>query len=381
MPDNALFSPKEFADRLAALRHRMDEAGIAVALIDEIEPMTWISGYGSSLNRWRCVIVPLDAEPFILIRALDAEPCRQLTWIRDIVTYRDWEDPMPVLAAALTQRRLSAATVGLDFRSYAMSVQRFAQLRDVLPNARITDMGPVVNELRLIKSPAEIALLRRTSAIADETLHRAAAVCVPGASQRHAAQTAVASYVELGADPSPAGPISAGTGWDFLHGHLSDAPLSRGDIVHIELTPRIAGYSARIMRCVSLGPPTPALAAAAEALTALQDAQIAAMTPGARACDVDALLREGVIRAGLRPSYDNITGYTLGLYAPQTPRTSDFTRILHPGADWRLEAGMVFHVYASAAGASISETVLVSANGPERLTQFPRGLIINDIGD
>jgi Xaa-Pro dipeptidase len=373
------FSAKEYADRVAALRHRMETAGVEACLLDEIEAMTWISGYGSSLNRWRCVVVPLDAEPFFLIRALDATPCRQRTWIKDIPIYRDWEDPMPVLAAALAKRGLSKATLGLDFNSYAMSVGRFGSLRNALPDARIVDIGPVVNELRLIKSPAEIALLRRASAVADESLQRAAAVCIPGASQRDAARVAVSTYVELGADPSPAGPISAGTGWDFLHGHLSDAPLSAGDVVHIELTPRIAGYSARIMRCVTLGRPSASLAAAAETLRTLQDEQIAALKPGAVASEVDAILREGIVRSGLRASYDNITGYTLGLYAPQTPRTSDFTRILHPGADWKVEPGMVFHIYASAGGASMSETVLVGANGPERLTCFPRGLIVNDV--
>lgn len=375
------FSAKEYADRLAALRHRMEAAKVEVALLDEIEAMTWTSGYGSSLNRWRCVIVPLDSEPFILIRALDAEPCRQRTWIKDILTYRDWEDPMPALADALASRGLKGAAIGLDFNSYAMSLRRFEQMRAALPGARFVDTGPVANELRLIKSPAEIAILRRSAAVADEAMRRAAAVCVPGGTQRDAARVAVSTYVELGADPSPAGPISAGTGWDFLHGHLSDTPLSPGDVVHIELTPRIAGYSARIMRCVSLGKPSPVLAAAAESLIALQDEQIAALKPGAVASEVDAIMREGVIRTGLRPSYDNITGYTLGLYAPQTPRTSDFTRILHPGADWRIEAGMVLHIYASAGGASISETVLVGGDGPERLTKLPRGLIVNEIGD
>ncbi len=373
------FSDKEFADRLAAFRQKLEEAGVQVALLDEIEQMTWISGYGSSLNRWHCVGVPLDAEPFFLIRALDASPCRQRSWIRDIPTYRDWESPMPVLAAALAKRGLERARIGLDFNSYCLSPTRLAQMRAALPGAEFVDIGDVVNVLRLIKSPAEIALLRRASGIADEAIRRAAAACIPGSSQREAARVAVSTYVEMGGDPGPAGPISAGSGWDFLHGHLSDTPLSAGDVVHIELTPSIAGYSARIMRCVSLGQPDAALAAAAETLTALQDRQIEALRPGARAHDVDAILRDGVIRGGLRPHYDNITGYTLGLYAQQTPRTSDFTRILHPGADWIVEPGMVFHIYASAGGASVSETVLVREDGPERLTRFPRGLIVNPI--
>jgi len=101
------------------------------------------------------------------------------------------------------------------------------------------------------------------------------------------------------------------------------------------------------------------------------------MRPGAVARDVDAILREGVLRAGLRDSYDNITGYTLGLYAAAGPRTSDFTRIFHPEADWVIEPGMVFHMYASAGGASLSETVLVTEAGPELLTKLPREVLTN----
>lgn len=163
--------------------------------------------------------------------------------------------------------------------------------------------------------------------------------------------------------------------WDFLHGEIQDAPLKPGDMVHLELTPRVEGYGARIMRCVSVGPVDAARQQAAAALALLQDRQIAAMRAGAIAADVDAILRQGVVREGLWPSYGNITGYTLGLYAPQTPRTSDFTRILHPEAAWKLEAGMVFHVYASAVGVALSETVLVTEGAAERLTGTARGIL------
>lgn len=74
------FDPAEYAARIAALRGRMSKAGVDAVLLDEIEPMIRVAGYGSSLNRWRCLIVSLDSEPFILIRVLDATPCRQATW-------------------------------------------------------------------------------------------------------------------------------------------------------------------------------------------------------------------------------------------------------------------------------------------------------------
>lgn len=377
MGSHPWFARVEFDARVARLKARLRAAAVDVALFDEIEAMTWVSGFGSSANRWRCVAIPLDAGPFFLIRALDASVCRQRSWIEDVPTYRDWEDPMPVLAGALAARGLGKARIGLDFESYGTSVRRFAAMQAALPGATFVDIGPVVAELRLIKSAAEIELLRRAAAIADEATRRAAAVCIPGGTQREAAKVAQMTFVEMGGDPYRPGPITAGRGWDFLHGHLGDAPLATGDVVHIELTPRIHGYSARVMRCVVLGEPEPERQRAAEILAELQDRQIAALKPGARAGDVDAILRQGVIASGLRDSYDNITGYTLGLYGDAGPRTSDFTRILHPGADWSVEAGMVFHIYASAGGAALSESVLVTETGPELLTHLPRGLLVN----
>jgi Xaa-Pro dipeptidase len=371
------FSPAEFAARLERLRGRLRALGVEAALFDEIEAMNWISGYGHSENRWRCVVVPVEKEPFFLIRALDAGPCRRRNWIADVPQYRDWEDPFPVLAERFANRGLIRARVGLDFNSYGMPLARFARLKAALPEVDFVDIGPLIWELRLIKSDAEIGLLRRAAKVADETMQRIAGACGRGDSQREVARIAVASYVELGADPAQPGPISAGRGWDFLHAHLEDTPLADGDVVHVELTPSISGYSARLMRCVCIGPIEESRRHAARTLAEIQDRQIAAMRPGAEARDVDAILRGGVLDAGLRDSFDNISGYTLGFYAPMGPRTSDFTRIFHPYADWRLEAGMVFHMYASAAGVSFSETVLVSADGPQRLGALPRELMGN----
>lgn len=372
----ATFSAHEYARRVDRLRSRMADSGVDLCLLDEIESMTWLAGYGNSENRWRCVGVPLQGEPFFIIRALDAGPCRQRTWIREVVAFKDWDEPFPALADALQRRGLARARVGLDFNSYGMPLARFAKLQQALPGCTFVDLGAVAWELRLRKSAAEIALLERAAAVADEAMRRAVEVCVPGGSQRDAARIAAASFIALGADPGPPGPISAGRGWDFLHAALGEEQLRRGDVVHLELTPRVAGYSARLMRCVAIGTPGPDLARAAQCLIELQDRQIAAMRPGADAAAVDAILRQGLLQAGLRDHFDNISGYTLGLYAAAGPRTSDFTRIFHPQSCWTLEPDMVFHMYASAAGVSISETVHVGAEGPRRLSSLPRELFV-----
>ncbi|UWU25538.1 M24 family metallopeptidase (plasmid) [Rhizobium sp. CB3060] len=96
--------------------------------------------------------------------------------------------------------------------------------------------------------------------------------------------------------------------------------------------------------------------------------------PRAIASHVDAIAREQILAAGLRKCYLNITGYNLGLYPIHTPRTSDFSRIFLPTSDWTLKEGMVFHMYVSDAGVAFSETVVITANGAERLTKAPRTL-------
>ncbi len=371
---SSLFARAEMAARVATLQSLMVKRGDDLALFDEMEAMFWLSGYANSENRWRACVVPATGEPFFFIRALDAAALRDRSWLSDIETYRDWDDPMTAFAQAITRRGFAGSTIATDHYSYSMPVARFARLQTALPRARFVDIGRTVWKLRLIKSPAEIALLRRVAGIADKAITVAVDVCKPGVSQRDVAASAVACYLANGADPGPAGPITAGQGWDFLHRHLSDDPLDAGDVVHLELTPRIDGYSARIMRSAIVGGATAEQRAIADLIRALQDTQIAAMHPGAQARDIDALLRGPMLRDGLRPSFDNISGYTLGYYHPASPHTSDFTRCFHPAADWQLEAGMVFHMYASAQGLSLSDTILVTPDGPERLTQTPRVL-------
>jgi Xaa-Pro dipeptidase len=160
-----------------------------------------------------------------------------------------------------------------------------------------------------------------------------------------------------------------------MHGKLSGDPLQTGDILHIELVPKVSGYCARLMRPAVMGPPSPEVCDATMELISLQDQQIAAMKPGANAGEVDAILRDGAVKAGLRSDYVNNTGYTLGYYFEQAPRTSDFTRVFTKDADWKLEVGMTFHMYTSAkAGVAISETVHVTPDGAQRLTQIERRL-------
>jgi len=376
MTTSVVFSREEYARRLAAMRAKMRERGADVVLVDEAEHLAYLTGFDRSATRYQACAVPLEGDPVTFLRALDEPSFLERSWLTDRITIADWDDPVAVIVRELDRRGWTDRRIGVELDSNYLTVRRWQSLTAALPAASFVDFGEVLRELRLRKSPEEIELVRRAASIADRAMTAAVAVAGEGRNEREAAAAASRTFLELGADTPRVGVITSGRRAASLHGGLGNHHLERGDLLHMELVPQVHGYSARIMRPTAIGAPSARQRDAARVLLELQDRQLATMKPGVVAADVDRIVRDGVLAAKLRDRYDNATGYTLGYYAPWSPRTSDFTRLFVPTAMWVLEAGMVFHMYVSALGLAFSETVLVTDAGTERLTQTERILFV-----
>jgi len=368
------FSQNEYNNRVRRVRDAMRARGIDVLLIDQTEFLAYVTGYSISENMYRACLLPLEGAPVAILRAVDRTPFEESSWLSDAqsVGFADWEDPVEVLAATVKSRGWSSGRIGIDEESYCMPLKRFKKLQGKLPEAAFVDFSGMLEKLRAIKSDEEISLLRRASEVADASFADIIREVREGGFARDAAVIAQSSYVRHGGDAVRPGIFTIAEGNAFLHGGLTPRPLCLRDILHIELIPTVSGYGARLMRPAFVGAPDSQRLKAAEQLLQIQDRQFAAMKPGADAAAIDGIVRSAVLEAGLRSDYVNITGYTLGHYPTSTPRTSDFTRVFHPRADWVLEAGMVFHMYVSAAGIAFSETVLVTEDGIDLLTRTPR---------
>ena len=368
------FDVVEFETRVARLREVMTANSLSAFLIDDSEILAWVSGYESPVSLYRACIVPLTGPPVMVLRAFDVRPFLENAWFKAHRNYSDWEDPFVTVSEVFRSLALASARIGLDSASHALTVDGFRRIKSSLPDATFVELPNIPWELRLLKSAAEVERLARACAIADEAMRDIVAHARPGMTDREATAIAAQRFFELGADPGHPGLMTLGRGWDFLHGNLQNRPLEPGDLLHVELMPRVGGYSGRLMRSIAIGGSTAGQRATAETLIRLQDEQLAAMLPGVEGREVDAVLRKGLLREGLRTDYTNITGYTTGFCSKQPIRASDFTRVLHPHAEWRLAPGMIFHMYASAQGQAISETVHVGPHGPERLTRLERRL-------
>ncbi|OLT14432.1 hypothetical protein BJF78_19500 [Pseudonocardia sp. CNS-139] len=353
----AEFAAAEYADRLARTRAVMQAVGCELLLVDRLEDVHWLTGASFAGTLYQAVVVGLDAPPVIVLRRIDEPGLAGRPWGGQSVGYADWEDPVSLVLDRLSS---TSGRVGIDGASNGLTVQRYRRIAAALGD-RVVDASAALAAERTVKSDAELAHMWHAAGIADRAMADLAGLARPGTPERELAVAAAGRYLRDGASCAHVGPLSVSRGRDDLHGTVGHAELAEGDVVHAELLPEFRGYAARIMRSVAVGRPDPVAVQVVERLVELQDAQLAAMVPGAGARDVDAIVRDPLVGSGLRTDAPNVTGYAVGLYGiPRTNLISDFTRTFTPAADWVLRERQTFHMYVSARGLAVSETVVVT---------------------
>ncbi|MCC5991365.1 MAG: aminopeptidase P family protein [Rhodobacteraceae bacterium] len=359
------------------LRSEMAALGIDMLFLDQPEMIFHAIGYAMSEGFQQFCVIPATGDILMILRSVDRGTCLDYSALpaAHVIGYADWEDPIAILVEQIKARGLPCGKIAVDRDSYNMTLNRFQALRDALPETKWHDFSALLRDMRAVKSADEIKLLQRACDIADQAIAAILRDFRPGDTDRDCVAMAAAHTIRLGGDAGVVGPVTKALTDSRMHALVEDVPLEQGDILHVELIPQYYGYSARIMRPVFVGVPDDSIIATAALIVEIQDRQIAAMRTGARASDVDAIMRDGMLKAGLKTSYQNVSGYSLGYYQQFTCRSSDFTYVFRPGDDWCLKRNMVFHMYAAANGLAFSETVQVTDEGGVRLTQTPRKLL------
>ena len=381
MTKTPVFSQEEFDRRKGAIQQEMQRRGISLLLLDQPETIAYVIGVAMSEGYQQFCAIPASGDPIMVLRSVDEGTCQEFSWLprRNIIAFSDWESPIEVLLAVVGERGLDVRRIGVDRNSYNLTLSRFDALREALVAAfgvvAFEDFSDFMTDLRAQKSSEELVLLQRSSKIADVAITALLEENQVGFSARQCMAIAASHIIRLGGDLNVPGVITRAIDDTKMHGLVDAVPLKEGALLHVELIPQFQGYASRIMRPVYFGEPPADLKETAAKIVGIQDRQFAAMRPGAVACDVDAVVRQGMLEACLKTSYRNISGYSLGYYQHFTARSSDFTFAFRPNDRWMLREGMVFHMYTVAKGLAFSDTVVVTKDGAERLTLAPRNIL------
>ncbi|MCY4461848.1 MAG: Xaa-Pro peptidase family protein [Albidovulum sp.] len=366
------FEKSEYESRLERVQSSLAERNLDGLIAFQPETVTWLTGFFTrGYGSFQCAIIPAQGQPAIVCRDVEEYYLDETSVFPERTMWTDSEDPVDVAAAAIVHGLGRGGRLGIELNSGSLPTSRFEKLRARLPSVAWSDESRLAAKLRLIKSAAEIAYQRRAGIAAEAGMKAAIETAGVGVSERQIAAEICAAMIRAGSDLPGPGVLSSGERAFHLHGGYSDRVLKRGDIVQIETTPNVRHYHARFMRPIRVGRTSDEDLRVVDSLISIQNAALAEVRPGVAAKVPDRIYRDGVLSANLRDTYTNKTFYSVGLLLP--PSGGEPLEAV-PGAEWAFEAGMTFHTYVLARGVGMSETIAITADGFERLTNFPRRL-------
>jgi Xaa-Pro aminopeptidase len=297
-----------------------------------------------------------------------AKECRRATVVQHRSPCPPYNEVIASIAAKEGLQRIGFEKEHLTYGQYE-TLKQNATAYELLPSE-----GPV-EDLRLIKSPDEIGKLRKACAIADAALEALLPRIHEGMSELALARELESLMFAAGAEGISFETIAAfGAHSSMPHAVPSATTLlKRGDFILLDFGALYAGYHSDITRTLVFGA---ANARQKEIYAATLDAQLAgfeAMLPGASGKAIDELVRGRIAAAGL-PEYSHGLGHGVGLEIHERPFMGRLCKE-------SLAASMVVTcepgIYVPGeGGVRVEDSVLVTTNGPEALTRFPKDRLI-----
>ncbi len=278
------------------------------------------------------------------------------------------------LAAIEIVRRKRLKRIG--FEATRVIYDSYQRLKQALPlAATLKPIGPVIEKLRMIKSPAEIERIRRSVLTNSQAFEATVKSIRPGISEMAIAAELEFKMRRLGAEKAAFETIvSSGARTALPHAQPSRQQTAVNELLLIDMGACQNGYMSDMTRMLFLGRPSPRVRSIYRAVLNAQLAAVDAVRAGVTASQVDRKARQVLESEGLGKEFVHSTGHGLGLEIHEPPRVGrkDPTR---------LEAGMVITIEPGAyvrgfGGVRIEDTVLVTKNGCEVLTPTSKELML-----
>lgn len=368
-----LFFPQEEYDaRIAAVRSAMQARGVEVLVCAAPETIFHLTGYQTfGYHNYQLVVVPLEREPFLVLRFLESVLAQRYAWTPDVVTWDDTEDPTAVTLAALRDRGLAEKVVGVEETACFLRVAHWRKLQAGLP--RLVDGSGIAEQARIVKSPREVQYMREAARITDAGAAAAITACAEGATENDLAAASYAAMLQAGSEWMARDPIvTSGDRAGLPHSGFMRRRLQPGDTVLIEIGGTFHRYYAPLMRSAVIGTPEKRIRHMADICLEALETAIAAVRPGATSAEVDAACRGVIERAGMWENYRKRAGYSVGIgFSSWVEGTIASLKEDDPTV---LRPGMCFHIpvamrYYGEAGIGFSHTVHVTETGVECLTR------------
>lgn len=332
VPEKELPFPKsEHASRLKRIRSRMRDEGIDLLYLSSPESMYYAIGYRAE---WYQAQGPKNWLPMsgVAVREDDDKPMlldteeelvmAKCTTVADDI--RTFSDDLPVnmldwVVSELSEEGWLRGTVGLEMRSYRPNrmVSEAFQRAMESSGCRVVDASDILRETRSLKSPRELAYVRKAAKVADIGLAAATDMLRPGVTELQVYGEIVRAMAEAGGEnPAITMPVSSGKKSACAHALASTKKIRKGEIVNIDVCGVVNRYHSNMARTYSIGRPDPEVAEVVRLSGGSFELLKRMLRPNIRVADVMEAMKSYYAEAGLLEDSWWFGGYELGASFP-----------------------------------------------------------------
>ena len=365
-------------DRIARAQALMRAQDVAAIVVLNHDDYRWFFGFDRAQPR---AIIPATGSPALVAFSAEEEELREMIGGGDVMI---WGSVGGQINDVVTRLRALGADTAADgarphlrvamqqwFETPAFLVALFEKVN---PGVEVVSSDPIMDPLRAVKEPAELASMTAAQRIAGLGMDRARALLHDGATAHEIATETVYAMMRAGAARTST-PVYVNVGREtcMLHGWVSPRPMRTGDLVVIDLTPVVDGYCSNLARTFVLGEPDERQGNLLDAYRALIAVVRDAMRPGVTVAELDAHAGSVLRDHGLGDYHVNGIGHGLGLRFEETPAST----IIPPHRNIPLREGMTVTIghtilaIPGLGGVRHEDVYRVTPTGGEILVPYP----------
>lgn len=325
-------------------------------------------GWGTAL------IVTEQGQAILCVPTLTLKYAEQRATADAVTRY----DPTPGGLVAILRQVLPGLTrtgqgARLGVEAAYLPAAYYIALMEAFPGVELADATAFLAETRVVKAPAELAIIRHAARIADEGMQAAFTALDGGRTELDVGAAACDAMLRAGADVVCHCSVKSGVNSALIQSFSSRRRIEFPDVVNIDLGAVVNGYCSDLTRTFAVGTPSPLQRELFSLAMKALEAAAEVARPGARGHEVDAAARNFIAKGGFDgDAFPHFTGHGIGVEVHEPPILASGSQdVLQSDTVLCLEPG----VYDLRAGGLRTEDMfLLTADGPERMTQFPRDL-------
>lgn len=360
--------------KVKAIQEYLQKNDVDAAFITTPDNVFYVSGFASEPHeRLLGVMIFKEAEPFLICPLMEVPDVKASGWAFEAVGHADTDDAWDILSSAVTKRGVELEKIAIE-KSH-LTVERLERMEQIFQSAQFPRLDEQLNNMRNIKSEDELNKLRKAAELADYAIEVGCKEIAEGKTELEILMAIEFEMKKKGAEKMAfdtmvlSGPKTASP-----HGTPGDRKIQKGDFILFDLGVVYEGYCSDITRTVAFGEPSEKQREIYETVKKAEQTAIDLVRPGVKAKELDKAARDVITEAGYGEYFTHRLGHGLGISVHEFPSITGTNEM-------ELVEGMVFTIEPGIynpdiTGVRIEDDVVVTANGVEVLTKFPKELKI-----